>query len=156
MIGIKSFGAYIPRLRLQREAIGRANAWFDPSLTALAGGERSICNWDEDTITMAVEAARDAMDAAARDAVDALFLASTTHPFLDRQNSVIVAEALNLKPALHTMDVAGSQRAAKAPTRTRSRCEQSVSSRPGIAWFLPCGRTRGSAPSMRSESRRSL
>lgn len=112
MIGIKSFGAYIPRLRLQREAIGRANAWFDPSLSALARGERSICNWDEDAITMAVEAGRDATDTDSRAAVEALFLASTTHPFLDRQNSVIVAEALNLPPTLRTLDLAGSQRAA--------------------------------------------
>ena len=111
MAGIKSFGAYVPRLRLQREAIGRANVWFDPSLAALARGERSICNWDEDTITMAVEAARDATDAAARQGIDALFLASTTLPFLDRQNAGIVAEALNLKGTLRTMDVAGSQRA---------------------------------------------
>ena len=33
-----------------------ANAWFDSSLKGLGKGERSICNWDEDTITMAVEA----------------------------------------------------------------------------------------------------
>jgi len=131
VIGIKSFGAYIPRLRLQREAIGRANAWFDPSLAALARGERSICNWDEDAITMAVEAARDATDAAARVPLDALFLASTTHPFLDRQNSVIVAEALNLKPTLRTMDVAGSQRAAtsglaSAIDAVGSRCDSAL------------------------------
>jgi 3-hydroxy-3-methylglutaryl CoA synthase len=116
---------------LQREAIGRANVWFDPSLAALARGERSICNWDEDTLTMAVEAARDATDAPARDRIDALFLASTTHPFLDRQNSVIVAEALNLKPTLRTMDVGGSQRAAtggllSALDSVGSRCDSAL------------------------------
>jgi 3-hydroxy-3-methylglutaryl CoA synthase len=36
--------------------MAEANAWFDASLKGLAKGERSICNWDEDTITMAVEA----------------------------------------------------------------------------------------------------
>jgi 3-hydroxy-3-methylglutaryl CoA synthase len=112
VIGITSFGAYIPRLRLQREAIARANTWFDPSLKALAKGERSMCNWDEDSITMAVAAARDATDAGSRSKVRALFLAPTSLPFLDRQNAAIVSEALNLGGNLRSMDVSGSQRAA--------------------------------------------
>jgi 3-hydroxy-3-methylglutaryl CoA synthase len=111
LIGITSFGAYIPRLRLQREAISRANSWFDSSLASLARGERSICNWDEDSVTMAVAASRDATEAAMRDNIEALFLASTTHPFLDRQNSVIVSEALNLPQTVRAMDAGGSQRA---------------------------------------------
>jgi 3-hydroxy-3-methylglutaryl CoA synthase len=57
--GILSFGAYLPRARLQRKAIAAANSWFAPGLRGLAKGERSICNWDEDSITMGVEAARD-------------------------------------------------------------------------------------------------
>jgi len=111
VIGITAFGAYIPRLRLKRDAIGRANSWFDPSLASLARGERSICNWDEDAVTMAVAASRDAADVAMRDGIEVLFLASTTHPFLDRQNSVIVSEALNLRQTVRAMDVGGSQRA---------------------------------------------
>ncbi|MEO2033027.1 MAG: 3-hydroxy-3-methylglutaryl CoA synthase, partial [Planctomycetaceae bacterium] len=111
MVGITAFGAYVPKLRLQREAIAKANTWFDPSLAALARGERSFCNWDEDSITMAVEAARDATDTASRGSIEAICLASTTLPFLDRQNSGIVAEALQLNESLRTMDVTGSQRA---------------------------------------------
>lgn len=112
MAGISAFGAYVPKLRLQREAIARANTWFDPSLAGLARGERSFCNWDEDTVTMAVEAARDATSPAGRSEIGAIFLASTSLPFLDRQNSGIVAEALQLDDALRTMDVTGSGRAA--------------------------------------------
>jgi len=59
-IGIVSYGCYIPRLRLQRSAIAAANKWFAPGLVALSKGERSMANWDEDSITMAVEASRDA------------------------------------------------------------------------------------------------
>ena len=59
--GISSFGAYLPRLRLQRKAIAAANAWFNPSVAALGKGERTMANWDEDAVTMAVEAARDAL-----------------------------------------------------------------------------------------------
>jgi 3-hydroxy-3-methylglutaryl CoA synthase len=106
--GITGFGAYLPRRRLQRSAIAAANTWFDASLRGLARGERTMCNWDEDPITMAVEAARDLGMA---DAVDGVVLASTTHPFAVRQNAGIVAEALNLGRRVRTMDVGGSQRA---------------------------------------------
>ncbi|MDE0200936.1 MAG: zinc ribbon domain-containing protein [Rhodospirillaceae bacterium] len=108
MPGITAYGAYLPRRRLQRSAIAGANTWFDASLRGLARGERTMCSWDEDTVTMAVEAARDMAPAAP---VQALFLASTTHPFAVRQNAGIVAEALNLGSDLRTMDVAGSLRA---------------------------------------------
>ena len=108
MPGITAYGAYLPRRRLQRSAIAAANTWFDASLRGLARGERTMCSWDEDTVTMAVEAARD-MGPAAQ--TGALFLASTTHPFAVRQNAGIVADALNLGSDLRTMDVAGSLRA---------------------------------------------
>ena len=108
MPGITAYGVYLPRRRLQRSAIAAANTWFDASLRGLARGERTMCSWDEDTVTMAVEAARDMAPAAQ---AQALFLASTTHPFAVRQNAGIVAEALNLGSDLRTMDVAGSLRA---------------------------------------------
>ncbi|WP_461834620.1 hypothetical protein, partial [Desulfothermus sp.] len=57
MIGIKSYGAYIPKLRLSRQAIYQAMGWFSPALMMVAQGERAMCNWDEDSITMAVSAA---------------------------------------------------------------------------------------------------
>lgn len=59
MSGIVAYGAYIPRLRLSRTAAVEANAWFNAGLKGMAKGERSMCNWDEDSLTMAVEAARD-------------------------------------------------------------------------------------------------
>ena len=56
MIGITSYGAYIPRLRLDRMAIFQAMGWFAPAIMMVAQGERSMCNWDEDSLTMAVAA----------------------------------------------------------------------------------------------------
>jgi len=111
MFGITAYGAYIPRTRLSKAAIADANDWFDPSLRGLAKGERSVCNWDEDTITMAVEAGQDCLSVLDAGSVNSLYLASTTLPFLDRQNSVVVSQALNLGDSLRTMDVAASQRA---------------------------------------------
>jgi len=110
--GILSFGAYVPRKRLQRSAIYAANAWFAAGLKGLAKGERAIGDWDEDTITMAVEAARDALVGIDRSAVTGVSLASTTFPFADRQNAGIVKEALVLQDESGTMDVGGSLRAA--------------------------------------------
>lgn len=110
-IGILSVGAYIPRRRLQRKAIAAANVWFNASLKGQAKGERAIANWDEDAITMGVEAARDCLVARARGAVASLVLASTTHPFDDRQNAGVVAAALNLNAAVRSQDAGGSQRA---------------------------------------------
>lgn len=109
--GILSFGACLPRARLQRAVIHAANAWFAPGLKGLAKGERAVRNWDEDSITMGVEAARDCLGGFERSTVAQLMLASTTLPFGDRQNCGVVANALQLPSALHSMDLAGGQRA---------------------------------------------
>ena len=111
MIGITSYGAYIPRLRLDRMAIFQAMGWFAPALMMVAQGERSMCNWDEDAITMAVAASRDCLRGQGKQKLDALFLASTTLPFADRQNAGIVSSALNLKDNLITADYTSSQKA---------------------------------------------
>src|SRR5215471_14470128 len=110
--GILAFGAYIPWRRLPRKAIADAHGWFHPGLKAQAKGERAFCNWDEDPVTMAVEAARDALTGRDRTAIAALRFASTTYPFLDRLHSGIVAGALNLTEEVSAIDVAASQRAA--------------------------------------------
>lgn len=110
--GILSFGAYIPRLRLARKAIADANSWFNAALKSQAKGERAICNWDEDPVTMAVEASRDALAGQGRSNVKALRFASTTFPFLDRLNASLVAEALSLDEEIGAQDLTGTQRAA--------------------------------------------
>ena len=110
--GITGFGAYIPQARLQRAVIAEANAWFDASLKGLGRGERSMCNWDEDTITMGVEAAVDCLTGFDGYAPESLYFASTTFPFLDRQNSVVLAEALDLPRQVQALDIGASQRAA--------------------------------------------
>jgi hydroxymethylglutaryl-CoA synthase len=108
--GITGFGGYVPRRRLQRQAIAEAHSWAIPGLKALGKGERSFCGHDEDVITMAVAAARSGLAEVVGD-IDTLLLASTTLPFSDRQNSTLVGEALGLSENLHCADVCGSQRA---------------------------------------------
>jgi len=109
--GILQFGAYLPRLRLERSAIAEATGWAAGLRGGKAKGARSYCAWDEDSLTMAVEAARDCLSGRDRGEVAALTFASTTHPFADRNNAGVVADALDLRPALRTLDSAGHQRA---------------------------------------------
>lgn len=110
-IGVIAYGAYLPKARLQRSEIARTHAWVAPGLKGLAKGERTTANWDEDAVTMAVEAVRDALAGQDAEAVSGVWMASTTFPFLDRQNAGIVADALALPVGLLTLDVASSQRA---------------------------------------------
>ncbi len=111
MIGITSYGAYIPRLRLNRMSIFQSMGWFAPAIIMVAQGERSMCYWDEDPITMAVAASRDCLKGMDKADIKGLFLASTTLPFADRQNAGIVSTALNLKNDIVTSDFTSSQKA---------------------------------------------
>jgi 3-hydroxy-3-methylglutaryl CoA synthase len=111
MIGVSSVGAYLPRRRLARASIVAANAWGNPALAALAAGERTMCGWDEDSVTLATAAVRQAMGTTP---VHALYLASTSFPFADRSNAVLVAEAAGLPASLRTLESAGTRRAGTA------------------------------------------
>ncbi len=111
--GILAFGAYVPQRRLPRKIIAEAMAWVKPALQAQAKGERAIRAWDEDSLTMAVEAARDC-NLADFDAPETLVLASTTLPYVDRDNAAVVVEALGLGERINTLDMTASLRAGTA------------------------------------------
>ncbi len=111
MVGITAYGGYVPRLRLQRQAMVEANGWFNSALKAHGKGERAMCNWDEDALTMAVEAGRDCLAGERPEDLKGVFLASTTLPFGDRQNSSVLTTALGLGQNLMTLDITSSQRA---------------------------------------------
>jgi hydroxymethylglutaryl-CoA synthase len=105
MAGIISYGAYIPLWRLSRDTI--AKAWESAS----TGGERSVANNDEDTITMATEAAIDCLGGLKREEVDGLYFASTSSPYKEKECSTLVAMAADLRPEIITADFANSLRA---------------------------------------------
>lgn len=108
---ILSYGSYVPWRALSRAAVVEANRWLNPALAGNAAGTRAMAAWDEDSITMAVEAGRAAIAGRSRSDVSALAFASTTFPFADRQNGAVIATALQLPERLSAMDVGGSQRA---------------------------------------------
>ncbi len=111
MTGITSYGGYIPRLRLNRMSIVQHMGWFAPAIVTVAQGERSFCNWDEDSLTMAVEASRDCLVGCDKSQVDGVILCSTTPPFQDRLNAGILKTALNLGDSIQAADCTSSLRA---------------------------------------------
>jgi len=110
MIGITSYGGYVPRLRLDRMAAYESMGWFAPAIVMVAQGERSFCNWDEDSLTMAVAASRDCLRGVDRATVDGVTLCSTTLPFADRSNATVVQTALGLRADVKTQDLTSTQR----------------------------------------------
>ncbi len=113
MIGIVGFGGYVPRLRLSRRAVVDANAWYAPQFAGKAKGSRAMANFDEDSLTMAVAAARDCLGTGGdRSHVAGVYLASGTLPFVERLNAGIVAEALTLDETIEAVDLGGAQRSA--------------------------------------------
>jgi 3-hydroxy-3-methylglutaryl CoA synthase len=109
--GIKLFGGYVPRLRIDRSHIAEAHTWMAPGLRGQARGSRAFLSWDEDAVTMAVEAARDCLDGRAASEIKAIHLASTSLPYADLQHASLVASALRLPAGIASSDVGYSQRA---------------------------------------------
>lgn len=105
--GILSIAGFIPRLRLQRSAAVDAMGWANGSLAGMAKGCRSLCGPDEDSVTMAVEAARLCIAPSPSPEPQALHFATTTAPFADRAQSVLIGEALGLSSDLRCSDRGG-------------------------------------------------
>ena len=101
MIGIKSFGAYIPRYRINRNTIFSAIGFLGAIPMA---GEKAVANWDEDSISMATNASIDCLRGIDRSSIDGLYFATTTQPYVIRQNSTIITTALDLRDETRTSD----------------------------------------------------
>lgn len=70
-----------------------------------------MCGWDEDVITMAVEAGRDCLRGTSSGSISSLNLASTTAPYADLNNAVLVGAALQLPTTAGASEAGGSTRA---------------------------------------------
>ena len=105
MIGIKSYGAYIPVYRLSANELARA--WGRRG----GKGETAVANYDEDSITMAVEAAIDCLSGMEHDIADGLYFASTTPPYDEKLSASIVAAAVDMRDDLFTLDLGNTLRA---------------------------------------------
>lgn len=127
-IGIEGYGVYIPRLRISVEEI--AKVWGqnpDSIKRGLAISEKAVAESDEDTITIAVEAARNAVRRAGIDPVDigAIYIGSESHPYSVKPTAVTVGEAIQATPVMTAADL---EFACKAGTAGLQACMGLVSS----------------------------
>jgi hydroxymethylglutaryl-CoA synthase len=105
MVGIVSYGSYVPYRRLKRSAISQV-------LGVSAGkGERAVASFDEDSVSMGVEAARDALRSTSAPSVQALFFATTTPPYGEKLHAAIIGAAVRLPVEIRAADLSGSIRA---------------------------------------------
>jgi hydroxymethylglutaryl-CoA synthase len=102
--GITSFGAYVPASRLPLALIGGRPA-------KEGGPEKAVAGFDEDSVTMALAAATDCLRGVDRSEVGALYVASTTNPYAEKQAASLLAKALDLRRDVRTADFGGSLRA---------------------------------------------
>lgn len=105
-IGIKSVGAYLPYNYLPRAALGAA--WGSKG----GKGEKSIADVDEDSTTMAVEAAMGCFRFIEKKKIAALYFASTTGTYAEKLHSALISVACDLDDQnTFTVDFAASTRA---------------------------------------------
>lgn len=110
-VGIVWCGVYIPRYRLNKGLI--SEAWGRPPLK----GEKAVSNYDEDALTMAVEAGSGCVEGDGREGIGGLFFASTSGPYAEKQHSTLVATALDLQEDILTADFACSVSSSSAALR---------------------------------------
>src|SRR6185436_2677960 len=103
MPGVLAAAAYIPRYRLPRELIARE--WGGQS----AGGEKAVANHDEDSLTLAVNAALTLPGDGALP--DSVFFATTTAPYTEKQAATTIASVLDLPATTRTLDFTDTLRA---------------------------------------------
>ena len=107
MIGIVGYGSYLPRYRIRVEEI--AHQWGRDSEVVKRGlmlKEKTVPGIDEDTITISVEAGKNALKRAGIDPAEigALYIGSESHPYAVKPSGTVVAEALGIVPDVHIAD----------------------------------------------------
>ncbi len=121
-VGIVSYGTYIPIYRIKVEEIARV--WGE-SAEAIKSGlgiyQKSVPDVDEDTATISVEAAREAVYRAGIDPKDigAIYVGSESHPYAVKPTATIVGEALGVGNDFFSADL---EFACKAGTAGMQMC----------------------------------
>jgi len=107
-VGIIGYGAFIPRRRIKVEEIAKVWGADAPSYKrGLQLHEKSVPGADEDTITMSVESARNAILRAAIDPADigCVYVGSESHPYAVKPSGTVVAEAIGAVPVVRIADL---------------------------------------------------
>jgi hydroxymethylglutaryl-CoA synthase len=107
-VGIIGYGAFIPRRRIKVEEIAKVWGADAPSYKrGLQLYEKSVPGADEDTITMSVESARNAIARAGIDPADigCVYVGSESHPYAVKPSGTVVAEAIGAVPEVRIADL---------------------------------------------------
>ncbi|WP_328437002.1 OB-fold domain-containing protein [Streptomyces sp. NBC_00444] len=116
MAGLIAYGAYVPYHRLARADLAAVLG------TPPGKGTRAVAGYDEDTTSMAVEAARGALAPdGLRPRIGQLFLATAAPAYLDKTNATAVHAALGLDEHVLAADMAGSVRSGLGALITAAR-----------------------------------
>jgi len=121
MVGILTYGVYIPRYRIKVQEIARVWGGNAEDITGGLGVyEKSVPDMDEDTATIAVEAARHAL---ARRKVDpeeigAVYVGSESHPYAVKPTACTVGEAIGATPHMTAADFEFACKAGTAAIQT--------------------------------------
>ncbi|MBD3231036.1 hydroxymethylglutaryl-CoA synthase [Candidatus Dependentiae bacterium] len=127
-IGIVGFGSYIPKYRIKIEEIAKAHKKDSNQIKSnLLIHEKSIASYDEDSATMSVEAAQNALKRSQIKSkkIDAIYIGSESHPYAVKPTSTIVGQALNLDNNFMTADL---EFACKAGTAALQICYSLIKS----------------------------
>lgn len=108
MIGIVGYGSYVPPYRIKARTI--ADQWGDDPVTMEKGllmEEKTVPGWDEDTITISVAAAKNALKRAGIDPEDigAVYIGSESHPYAVKPSGTVLIDALGIGPHVHVADL---------------------------------------------------
>lgn len=105
---IVGFGRYLPKFRVKTAAI--AEHWGQDPSTAVNGLgvlEKTVPGKEEDSFTMAFEAAKQALEVAEVESseISAIFVGSESHPYAVKPTSSMLVAALDLHPYAHAADL---------------------------------------------------
>jgi 3-hydroxy-3-methylglutaryl CoA synthase len=107
--GIIGYGAHIPFTRIKVEEIHKAwrNINLDKLKNVLMAEERAVLEPNEDTITLAVAAAKEALaqSGVPKERIDAIFLGTCTNPYDSRPSTTVVSEAIGTSPHFIGADI---------------------------------------------------
>lgn len=109
MAGITSYGAYIPRYRINRMTIYGSIGFVNQA--TIMPGEKAVGNHDEDSLSMAVNAGVDCLTGLDRSKLDGLYFATTTASYKERLIAGIIATALDLSAEIRAADFTDSVKA---------------------------------------------
>lgn len=115
-VGIVGYGAYVPMYRLSAEEVNRM--W---GTSGAPVEEKSVVALDEDTVTISVECAKQAVRRAGIDPslIGAVYVGTESKPYAVKPSGTIVAEAIGATPSVSTADY---EFACKAGTEAMQTC----------------------------------